>query len=123
MQPDAGTARADFPGGNAANLWESIQEILALPGETRLLVGHDYGTDNRDEPEWEATVAEHKAHNIHVKDGTRREDWIDLRKARDKKLLLPDRILAALQVNLRGGRLPEPESDGRHYLKLPVDRF
>ncbi|SDY68237.1 MBL fold metallo-hydrolase [Citreimonas salinaria] len=123
MQPDVGTSRADFPGGDASQLWETIQAILALPGDTRLFVGHDYGAPDRDEPEWEATVAEHKAHNAHVKDGTRREDWIERREARDETLPLPDRILAALQVNLRGGRLPEAESDGRHYLKLPVDRF
>ncbi|CUH35041.1 Beta-lactamase hydrolase-like protein [Jannaschia seosinensis] len=123
MQPDAGTSRADFPGGDAAELWDSIQQILALPDETRLFVGHDYGTKDRKEPEWEATVAEHKARNIHVKDGTRREDWIERRETRDGTLALPDRILAALQINLRGGRLPEAESDGRHYLKLPVDRF
>ena len=123
MQPDAGTSRADFPGGGAEDLWESIQQILALSPDTRLFVGHDYGTLERDEPMWEATVAEHRAHNIHVRDGTRREDWIERRQSRDRTLPLPDRILAALQVNLRGGRLPEAESDGRHYLKLPVNRF
>lgn len=123
MQPDVGTSRADFPGGNTEQLWESIQAILALPPETRLFVGHDYGTDTRDEPMWEATVAEHKALNQHVRDGTRREDWIRRRDQRDATLPLPDRILAALQVNLRGGRMPPPEDDGRVYLKLPVNRF
>jgi glyoxylase-like metal-dependent hydrolase (beta-lactamase superfamily II) len=123
MQPDAGTSRADFPGGDATQLWDSIQAILALPAETRLFVGHDYGTDDRDEPAWEATVAEHLARNIHVKSGTCRDEWIARRQARDATLPLPDRILAALQVNLRGGRLPAAEGDGRHYLKLPVDRF
>ncbi|AXC49553.1 MBL fold metallo-hydrolase [Paracoccus suum] len=123
MQPDVGTSRADFPGGNTAQLWDSIQAILALPPDTRLFVGHDYGTDSRDEPMWEATVARHKAENPHVKDGTRREDWIKRRDDRDATLPLPDRILAALQVNLRGGRLPRAEDDGRVYLKLPVNRF
>jgi glyoxylase-like metal-dependent hydrolase (beta-lactamase superfamily II) len=123
MYPDAGTSRADFPGGKAEVLWNSIQEILALPGETRLFVGHDYGTDERDEPMWEATVAEHKAENAHVKDGIGREEWIERRTGRDRTLALPDRILAALQINLRGGRLPAAEADGRHYLKLPVNRF
>jgi glyoxylase-like metal-dependent hydrolase (beta-lactamase superfamily II) len=123
MYPDAGTSRADFPGGDAATLWDSIQAILALPPETRLFVGHDYGTSDRKEPKWEATVAEHKDSNIHVKDGTVREAWIERRQERDKTLSLPNRILASLQVNLRGGRLPPPESDGRHYLKLPVNRF
>lgn len=123
MYPDAGTSRTDFPGGNAGMLWDSIQAILALPPETRLFVGHDYGTRDRDEPMWEATVAEHRATNIHVRDGTQREEWIERRTRRDRSLALPDRILAALQVNLRGGRLPEAEADGRHYLKLPVNRF
>ena len=123
MQPDAGTSRADFPGGDAAQLWDSIQAILALPGDTRLFVGHDYGTKERDEPMWEATVAEHKAQNVHVRDGTVREEWIAKREARDRTLPLPDRILAALQINLRGGRLPPAEDDGRHYVKLPIDRF
>ncbi|UXU74317.1 MULTISPECIES: MBL fold metallo-hydrolase [unclassified Paracoccus (in: a-proteobacteria)] len=123
MQPDVGTSRADFPGGNTAQLWDSIQAILALPAQTRLFVGHDYGTDSRDEPQWEATVAQHRASNRHVKDGTRREDWIELRDKRDATLPLPDRILAALQVNLRGGRLPSPEGDGHSYLKIPVNKF
>lgn len=123
MQPDVGTSRADFPGGNAEQLWDSIQAILALPPETRIFVGHDYGTDDRDEPMWEATVAEHLAENLHVKAGTRREDWIRRRNKRDATLDLPNRILAALQVNLRGGRLPPAEGDGHVYLKLPVNRF
>lgn len=123
MQPDAGTSRADFPGGDSGQLWQSIQDILALPGDTRLFVGHDYGTKDRDEPQWEATVAQHRAVNRHVRDGARREDWITIRDARDATLPLPDRIMAALQINLRGGRLPPTEEDGRCYLKVPVDRF
>ena len=123
MQPDVGTSRADFPGGDAGALWESIQAILALPGDTRLFVGHDYGTAKRDEPAWEATVDDHLARNVHVRSGTGREEWVARRMARDETLSLPDRMLAALQVNLLGGRLPAAESDGRHYLKLPVDRF
>ena len=123
MYPDAGTSRTDFPGGDAGQLWDSIQAILALPPETRLFVGHDYGAEGRGEPRWEATVAEHKARNFHVRDGTRREDWIARRQQRDATLSMPQRILAALQINLRGGRLPPPESDGRHYLKMPVNRF
>lgn len=123
MQPDAGTSRSDFPGGDTQALWDSIQSILALPAETRLYIGHDYGTKERKEPMWEATVAEHKAQNIHVKDGTKREDYIERRQTRDATLSLPMRILAALQINLRGGRLPEPEDDGHHYLKVPANRF
>ncbi len=123
MHVDVGTSRADFPGGSAEELWDSIQKILALPGDTRLFVGHDYGTDERQEPMWEATVAEHRQRNPHVKDGSDRSEWIELRQERDRTLPLPDRMLYALQVNLRGGRLPEAEADGRHYLKVPVNRF
>ena len=123
MYPDSGTSRTDFPGGDARQLWESIQHLLSLPSETRLFVGHDYGADGRDEPAWEATVAEHKARNKHVHDGADRDEWIARREKRDRTLSLPDRMLAALQINLRGGRLPNPEGDGRHYLKLPVNRF
>ncbi|NDU99858.1 MBL fold metallo-hydrolase [Pseudoroseicyclus tamaricis] len=123
MQPDVGTSRSDFPGGKTSELWDSIQAILALPGETRLFVGHDYGAEGRDEPQWEATVAEHRAGNRHVKNGTRRGAYIRRRQERDATLPLPDRILAALQINLRGGRLPPAEADGHHYLKLPVNRF
>ena len=123
MHPDSGSARADFPGGSTIALWDSIQAILALPADTRLFVGHDYGGEDRDEPAWEATVAEHLDRNVHVKAGTTREAFVATREERDAILSLPDRMLAALQVNLRGGRLPAEESDGRHYLKVPVDRF
>ena len=123
MQPDAGTARCDFPGGSAAQLYDSMMAILALPDETRLFVGHDYGTDEREEPAWEATVAEQKRSNKHLGGGTPKEEYVRIREKRDATLALPDRMLAALQVNLRGGRLPEPEGDGHSYLKLPLDRF
>lgn len=122
MYPDSGTSRADFPGGSAATLYRSIQRILALPDTTRLFVGHDYCGDGR-EPKWEATVAEHKAKNTHLKGGTSEADYVKLREARDDTLPLPDRILFALQVNLRGGRLPPPENDGRSYFKVPANRF
>ena len=122
MYPDMGTSRCDFPGGSAADLWDSIQAILALAADTRLFVGHDYGAPGRDEPMWEATVAEHKRSNKHVHDGADRNAFIAAREERDATLALPDRMLAALQVNLRGGRLP-PAEDGRHYLKMPVNRF
>ncbi len=122
MFPDSGTSRADFPGGDAAQLFRSIQAILALPAATRLFVGHDYCKDGR-APQWEATVAEQKRANIHVKDGTTQAQFVKLREQRDKTLSLPDRMLHALQVNLRGGRLPEPESDGRNYFKIPANRF
>ncbi len=123
MYPDSGTARTDFPGGSTSELWNSIQTILSLQEGTRLFVGHDYGSDHRDEPAWEATVRQHLDKNIHVKEGTRREEWIGRRNDKDKTLSLPDRMLAALQINLRGGRLPDAEADGHSYLKLPVNRF
>jgi glyoxylase-like metal-dependent hydrolase (beta-lactamase superfamily II) len=122
MYPDSGSSRADFPGGDAAVLYSSIQAILALPASTRLFVGHDYGKGGR-EPKWEATVAEHKAANIHVKDGVSQDQFVKLRTERDKTLALPVRMLHALQVNLRGGRLPEAENDGRSYFKIPANRF
>jgi len=122
MFPDSGSSRADFPGGDAATLYRSIQAILALPPQTRLFVGHDYCKDGR-APKWEATVAEQRRTNVHVKDGTTQEQFVKLRSERDKTLALPDRMLHALQVNLRGGRLPEPESDGRSYFKIPANRF
>ena len=122
MYPDSGSSRADFPGGTTAELWHSIQEILALPEDTRLFVGHDYCKNGR-EPAWEATVAEHKARNVHVKDGTTKEEFIKLRDERDATLSLPDRMLHALQVNLRGGRLPPAEDDGNFYFKIPANKF
>ncbi len=122
MYPDSGSSRADFPGGDAATLYRSIRTILALPAATRLFVGHDYCKDGR-EPKWEATVAEQRAENIHVKDGITEAQFVKLRTERDQTLSLPDRMLHALQVNLRGGRLPEPESDGHNYFKIPANRF
>lgn len=123
MYPDSGSSRADFPGADAATLYRSIKAILALPATTRLFVGHDYCHGGKREPKWEATVAEHKAGNIHVKDGISQDEFVKIRTERDKTLPFPDRMLHALQVNLRGGRLPEPENDGRSYFKIPADRF
>ncbi len=122
MYPDSGSSRADFPGADVHQLWESLQRILALPAETRLLVGHDYCKGGR-EPMWEATVAEHRARNFHLKDGTTKDEFVRTRTERDRGLPLPARMLAALQVNLRGGRLPEPEADGGRYLKIPLNKF
>lgn len=123
MQPDRGTARCDFPGGSAQALWDAIQAILSMPADTRLFIGHDYPNDARSEPQWEATVAQHKAHNIHVADGVVKAQWIEKRESRDATLPLPQRMLAALQINLRAGKLPEAEGDGNAYLKLPLNRF
>ena len=112
MVPDSGTSRADFPGGDAHALYRSIREILALPGNTATFVGHDYGKDGR-ETMCMATVAQHRAQNVHVRDGILEEEFVRIRKERDATLPLPDLMLAALQVNIRGGRLPEPECSGR----------
>ena len=122
MFPNSGTARADFPGADAATLYRSIQAILALPPKTRLFVGHDYCKDGR-APQWEATVAEHKKKNVHVHDGVTGAEFIKVRAERDSTLSLPNRMLHALQVNLRGGRLPKPEADGHSYFKIPANRF
>jgi len=124
MHVDVGTSRADFPGGSSSQLYDSLQAILALPEDTRLFVGHDYPpVGDRKEPAWEATVARHKRDNPHVGGGATREAFMTLRDDRDATLGLPDRILYALQVNLRGGRLPEPEDDGQSYFKIPANRF
>lgn len=119
FMPDSGTARADFPGGDAATLWRSIQAILSLPDETRLFTGHDYQPDGRP-PRWESTVSDQKAFNPHIVDQTE-ESFVALRQARDKTLPMPKLILHALQINITGGRLPEPESNGRRYLKIPLN--
>jgi glyoxylase-like metal-dependent hydrolase (beta-lactamase superfamily II) len=122
MMPDSGTSRADFPGGDAGQLYRSIQAILALPDDTRLFVGHDYAPKGR-EPRCEATVAEQKARNIHLVDNPDEAAFVARRTARDRTLPLPKLMLAALQINIRGGRKPEPEANGRRYLKLPLDYF
>lgn len=119
FMPDSGTARADFPGGSAKALWASIQDILALRDETRLFTGHDYEPKGR-HARWESTVGEQKRSNAHLVDMTQ-DRFIALREARDATLPMPKLILPSLQVNLRGGRLPEPEDDGRRYLKIPLD--
>ncbi|TBC54648.1 TIGR01244 family phosphatase [Rhizobium leguminosarum] len=119
FMPDSGTARADFPGGDARVLWKSIQDILALPDETRIFTGHDYQPDGR-APRWESTVADQKKFNPHLA-GVTEEEFVVLRTKRDKTLPMPKLILHALQVNIRGGRLPEPEANGKRYLKFPLD--
>jgi glyoxylase-like metal-dependent hydrolase (beta-lactamase superfamily II) len=120
FMPDSGTARADFPGGSAARLWNSIQDILALPGETRLFVGHDYQPGGR-EPLWESTIEEQKTGNAHLVAARTEADFVALRETRDRTLPMPRLILHALQVNMNGGRLPDPEANGRRYLKFPLD--
>lgn len=122
MMPDAGTSRADFPGGDAHALYRSIRDILALPDDTGVFVGHDYGPDDR-EPACFSTVAAQKARNIHVGGDRSEADFVALRQRRDATLPLPKLMLYALQVNIRGGRLPEPEADGRVYFRIPANRF
>jgi glyoxylase-like metal-dependent hydrolase (beta-lactamase superfamily II) len=119
FMPDGGTARADFPGGNAETLWASIQDILALPHKTRVFTGHDYQPGGR-EPRWESTVGEQMRSNIHLA-GVDLASFVKLRARRDRSLPIPKLMLPALQVNLRGGRLPEPEDNGKRYLKIPLN--
>jgi glyoxylase-like metal-dependent hydrolase (beta-lactamase superfamily II) len=120
FMPDGGTARCDFPGGDAQVLYASIQRLYALPDDTRVFVCHDYGPGGR-EPRAQTTIAEQKAANIHVRADTPAADFVALRGKRDATLALPALILPAVQVNIRGGRLPPPRADGRRYLSLPLD--
>jgi glyoxylase-like metal-dependent hydrolase (beta-lactamase superfamily II) len=120
FMPDSGTARADFPGGSASRLWQSIQEIVALPESTRVFTGHDYQPGKR-KPLWESTVGEQKHQNTHLAKAKTEQQFVALREARDRTLPMPKLILHALQVNIRGGRLPPPEGDGRRYLKFPLN--
>ncbi|MEK1855770.1 MAG: MBL fold metallo-hydrolase [Phyllobacterium sp.] len=119
FMPDGGTARADFPGGNAKTLWATIQNIMALSDETRIFVGHDYQPGGR-EPRWESTVASQKAENIHLTRYATEKKFVAFRNERDSTLPMPKLILHALQVNINGSRLPEPEANGKRYLKFPL---
>ena len=121
FMPDYGTARADFPGGDAATLYRSIRKILALPPETRVFVGHDYLPAGRDTVVWETTVAAQRRDNVHVREGVSEAEFVSMREARDATLAAPTLILPSLQVNIRAGALPAPSSEGRVFLKLPVN--
>ncbi|MDG1377420.1 MAG: MBL fold metallo-hydrolase [Yoonia sp.] len=121
FMPDFGTARCDFPGGSAENLYKSIQKILSLPDETRIFVGHDYKAPGRDEFAWETTVGEQKAMNVHVGAGKPLEEFVSMRQERDASLGMPRLILPSIQTNMRAGQMPEPESNGVSYLKTPVN--
>ena len=123
FMPDYGTARCDFPGGDAATLYRSIQKIFALPGETRIFLCHDYKAPGRDEFIWETTVAEERAKNIHVRDGVSEAEFVKMREARDKTLAMPRLILPSVQVNMRAGDMPPAEDNGVTYLKMPVNQF
>ena len=121
FMPDFGTARADFPGGDAHQLYRSIRRLLSLPDETRLFLCHDYKAPGRDEYAWETTVKQQREENVHVKDGVSEEDFVEMRTGRDKTLAMPKLIMPSVQVNIRGGRLPEPEDNGVSYIKIPVN--
>jgi len=121
FMPDFGSARTDFPGGSAPQLYESIQKILALPDDTRLFMCHDYKAPGRDVFAWETSVAEQRANNIHINDKVSRDEFVAMRQGRDSQLGMPKLILPSLQVNLRAGQLPEPEDNNIRYLKLPLD--
>lgn len=121
FMPDYGTARCDFPGGDARQLYNSIQKLFALLPETRLFMCHDYKAPGRDEYRWETTVAEERARNIHVRDGIGEDEFVAMRTKRDATLDMPRLILPSVQVNMRAGHMPPAEANGVQYLKLPVD--
>jgi len=119
--PDFGTARTDFPGGDAGMLYDSIQRILALPGDTRLFMCHDYKAPCRDEFGWETSVAEQREVNVHINRNVSRDEFVAMREGRDAELGMPKLILPSIQVNVRAGQLPEAEANGVRYLKIPLD--
>lgn len=120
FMPDYGTARADFPGGDARTLYRSIRRLLDLPPQTRLFLCHDYKSPGRDHYVWQTTVAEQRAHNVQVHDGISEDEFVAMRQARDAKLHAPDLLLPSIQVNIRAGKLPPADANGVSYLRLPV---
>jgi glyoxylase-like metal-dependent hydrolase (beta-lactamase superfamily II) len=120
FMPDYGTARADFPGGDARTLYRSIRRLLSLPPETRLFMCHDYKAPGRDHYAWETTVGEQRTHNAHVKDGIDEDEFVAMREERDAKLAAPVLLLPSIQVNIRAGKLPPADANGVHYIKIPV---
>lgn len=123
FMPDFGTARCDFPGGSAEDLYDSVQRILSLPDETRIFVGHDYKAPGREEFAWESTVGEQKAKNVHVGGGKDRDTFVEMRETRDASLGMPKLIVPSLQVNMRAGNMPEPDDKGDVFLKVPVNKL
>ncbi|GAL95982.1 metallo-beta-lactamase [Acetobacter tropicalis NRIC 0312] len=123
FMPDYGTARADFPGGDARMLFHSIHRLLKLPKQTRLFLCHDYKAPGRDTFAWETTVGAERAHNVHVHDGVTEDDFVQMRTTRDAKLSLPNLIMPSVQVNIRGGHMPEPEDNGVSYIKIPINKM
>lgn len=123
FMPDFGTARCDFPGGSSETLYNSVQKILTLPDETRIFVGHDYKAPGRDEYAWETTVAEQKANNVHIGDGRSKDEFVEMRDARDATLAMPKLIVPSLQVNMRAGQMPPEDENGDVFLKVPVNKL
>jgi glyoxylase-like metal-dependent hydrolase (beta-lactamase superfamily II) len=121
FMPDYGTARADFPGGDAHRLFKSIRRLMALPDETRVFLCDDYKAPNRDSFVWETTIGAERTGNVHVHEGVSEDDFVAMRTARDATLDMPRLILPSVQINMRGGQLPEPEANGTRYLKLPLN--
>ncbi|HEX2795116.1 MAG TPA: MBL fold metallo-hydrolase [Croceicoccus sp.] len=121
FMPDFGTARADFPGGDAHQLFRSIRRLLSLPDDTRLFLCHDYKAPGRDDYAWETTVGLQRKGNVHVRDGVSEDEFVAMRQSRDETLAMPTLILPSVQINIRGGRLPEPEDNGVSYIKIPVN--
>ncbi len=120
FMPDVGTARCDFPGGNAHDLYKSVRKLMDLPGDTRLYMCHDYPPDGRD-PVWESTVAEQRASNIHIRDGVSEDAFVAMRNKRDAGLAMPNLILPSVQINIRAGEMPPAEPNGHAYLKIPLN--
>jgi glyoxylase-like metal-dependent hydrolase (beta-lactamase superfamily II) len=120
FMPDGGSARADFPGGDARTLYRSIKRVLALPPQTRLFMCHDYGPNGR-EIRWETTIAEQHEHNIHVRDGIGEDEFVAMREARDATLAMPRPIIPSLQVNMKAGELPQPDESGKRFLRVPLN--
>ncbi|MDR6182802.1 glyoxylase-like metal-dependent hydrolase (beta-lactamase superfamily II) [Asaia bogorensis NBRC 16594] len=123
FMPDFGTARADFPGGDARQLYRSIRRLLSLPRETRLFLCHDYKAPGRDWFAWETTIGAQRDSNLHVHDGVSEDEFVEMRTKRDATLSLPNLIMPSVQINMRGGRLPEPEENGTRYIKIPLDKL
>lgn len=123
FMPDYGSARADFPGGDARQLYRSVRRLMKLPDQGRVFLCHDYKAPNRDEYVWETTMLAERTGNVHVHEGVSEEDFVEMRTQRDATLSMPKLILPSIQVNMRGGRMPEPEENGVSYLKLPLNQI
>lgn len=123
FMPDYGSARADFPGGDARELYRSVRRLMKLPDKSRVFLCHDYKAPNRDEYVWETTVLAERTSNVHVHEGVTEDDFVEMRTQRDATLSMPKLILPSIQVNMRGGRMPEPEENGVSYLKLPLNQL